>query len=85
MILVTQLYIEVLLWILPKMYLRKKALKESQEKFAKAFENKFIGMLILDEEEIVIEANTTVCNVLNVSKEDLINKKIMDSGSCFSK
>ena len=40
-------------------------------------------MLILDEEEIVIEANATVCNILNVSKEDLINKKIMDSGIVF--
>ena len=66
-----------------KNVLAEEALKESQEKFAKAFENKFIGMLILDEEEIVIEANTTVCNVLNVSKEDLINKKIMDSGVVF--
>lgn len=60
-----------------KSVLAEKALKESQEKFVKAFENKFIGMLILDEEEIVIEANATVCNILNVSKEDLINKKIM--------
>ncbi|WP_198033526.1 PAS domain S-box protein [Maribacter sp. 1_2014MBL_MicDiv] len=66
-----------------KSVLAEKALKESQEKFVKAFENKFIGMLILDEEEIVIEANTTVCNILNVSKEDLINKKIMDSGIVF--
>ncbi|MEO9480577.1 MAG: PAS domain S-box protein [Maribacter dokdonensis] len=66
-----------------KNVLAEEALKESQEKFAKAFENKFIGMLILDEEEIVIEANTTVCNILNVSKEDLINKKIMDSGVVF--
>jgi len=66
-----------------KSVLAEKALKESQEKFVKAFENKFIGMLILDEEEIVIEANATVCNILNVSKEDLINKKIMDSGIVF--
>ncbi|MEP2056541.1 MAG: PAS domain S-box protein [Maribacter litoralis] len=66
-----------------KTVLAEEALKESQEKFAKAFENKFVGMLILDESEIVIEANATVCNILNVSKEKLINKKIMESGVVF--
>ncbi|VXB48122.1 PAS domain S-box protein [Maribacter litoralis] len=66
-----------------KTVLAEEALKESQEKFAKAFENKFVGMLILDESEIVIEANATVCSILNVSKEQLINKKIMESGVVF--
>ncbi|SIQ02959.1 PAS domain S-box protein [Maribacter ulvicola] len=55
------------------------ALKESQEKFSKAFDNKFVGMLIIDENDKVIEANTTVSNLLDVKKEDLIGTKIMDS------
>ncbi|APQ17300.1 PAS domain S-box protein [Maribacter hydrothermalis] len=63
-----------------KSVIAEKALKESEEKFAKAFETNYVGMLLMDTEQIIIEANETVCTLLNTSKKELIGKKIMDTG-----
>jgi len=66
-----------------KNVLAEEALKESREKFVKAFENKFVGMLIVNEQEIVVEVNMTVCKLLNTTKEKLIGSKIMESDILF--
>tara|TARA_R110002051_G_scaffold171982_2_gene242409 strand:+ start:14757 stop:19334 length:4578 start_codon:yes stop_codon:yes gene_type:complete len=63
-----------------KSVLAEEALKESEEKFAKAFETNYVGMLLMDTEQNIIEANETVYTLLNTSKEELIGKKIIESG-----
>ncbi|WP_167333084.1 PAS domain S-box protein [Maribacter forsetii] len=62
-----------------KNILSELALKESQEKFSKAFQTNLMGMLILDEQRHVIEANEMVYNILETSKEKLIGKKVIES------
>jgi len=55
------------------------ALKESQEKFSKAFQTNLMGMLILDGKRRVIEANEMAYTILETSKKKLIGKTVMDS------
>ncbi|MEH6620282.1 ATP-binding protein [Maribacter arcticus] len=54
-------------------------LKESQEKFTKAFQTNLMGMIMLDSERKVIEANDVVYKLLEVTREGLIGKTIMES------
>ncbi|MDP5061606.1 MAG: PAS domain-containing sensor histidine kinase, partial [Maribacter sp.] len=63
-----------------KSVLAEEALKESQQKFAKAFETNLMGMLILDEKRRVIEANEVVYSILNTSKKNLLGKTVIESG-----
>ena len=63
-----------------KSVLAEEALKESQEKFSKAFETNLIGMLMLDGDRKVIEANEMVYTILNTTKKELIGKTMLESG-----
>ncbi len=60
--------------------LAEEALRESQEKFAKAFETNLMGMIMLDDLRRVIEANETVCTITGVAREELLGKTILESG-----
>ncbi|WP_299318220.1 PAS domain S-box protein [uncultured Maribacter sp.] len=62
-----------------KNVLAEEALKESQEKFSKAFQTNLMGMLILDEQRQVIDANETAYSILETSKKKLIGKIILES------
>lgn len=66
-----------------KNVLSELALKESQEKFSKAFQTNLMGMLILDEQRQVIDANKMVYNILETSKERLLGKTILESKEIF--
>ncbi|WP_405411645.1 PAS domain S-box protein [Maribacter sp. Asnod1-A12] len=59
--------------------LAEQALKESQEKFTKAFETNLMGMIILDDQRRVIEANKMVYSLLKTTKKKLIGKTILES------
>ncbi|WP_324024784.1 PAS domain S-box protein [Maribacter sp. BPC-D8] len=62
-----------------KNVLAEEALKESQEKFSKAFQTNLMGMLILDEQRKVIDANETAYTILESTKKRLIGKTILES------
>lgn len=63
-----------------KNILAEEALRETKEKFAKAFETNLMGMVILDDQRRVIEANKTVYNLLSTTREALIGKTVLESG-----
>tara|TARA_R110002074_G_scaffold375113_3_gene551673 strand:+ start:14307 stop:17771 length:3465 start_codon:yes stop_codon:yes gene_type:complete len=60
--------------------LAEEALRESQEKFSKAFQNNLMGMIMLNEERKVIEVNRTVCTITGLTREELLGKTILESG-----
>ena len=66
-----------------KNVLSELALKESQEKFSKAFQTNLMGMLILDEERRVVDANEMVYAILNTTKKKLLGKTVIDSKEIF--
>ncbi|WP_424003924.1 PAS domain S-box protein [Maribacter sp. IgM3_T14_3] len=59
------------------------ALKESQEKFSKAFHTNLMGMLILDKQRRVIDANEMVYSILETSKKKLLGKTVLESQEIF--
>lgn len=61
--------------------LAEEALKESREKFEKAFQNNLMGLLIIDSDRKVLEANSTVLTFFNLKKNDLIGKTVLESGA----
>ncbi|KKO04987.1 hypothetical protein LCGC14_0078060 [marine sediment metagenome] len=63
-----------------KSILAEEALIESQEKFLKAFQTNLIGMIMIDNERKVIEANETAYTLLNTNREELIGKIILETG-----
>ena len=63
-----------------KNILAEEALRETKEKFAKAFETNLMGMIMLDDQKRVIEANKTVFSILGTAREALIGKTVFDSG-----
>lgn len=62
-----------------KNVLAEEALKESQEKFSKAFQTNLMGMLILDEQRRVIDANEMVYAILDTTKKRLLGKTVIES------
>ncbi|WP_405400195.1 PAS domain S-box protein [Maribacter sp. Asnod2-G09] len=66
-----------------KNVLAEEALKESQEKFSKAFQTNLMGMLILDEQRHVIDANKTAYTILETTSKKLIGKTILESKEVF--
>ncbi|MDO6471647.1 PAS domain S-box protein [Maribacter sp. 1_MG-2023] len=66
-----------------KNVLAEEALKESQEKFSKAFQTNLMGMLILDEQRQVIDANETAYSILETTSKKLIGKTILESKEVF--
>lgn len=62
-----------------KSVLAEEALKESQEKFSKAFQTNLIGMLMLDTSRRVIEANEMAYTILNTTKSKLIGKTMLEN------
>ena len=63
-----------------KNILAEEALRETKEKFAKAFETNLMGIIMLDDQRRVIEANKTVYAILGTTRKALIGKTILDSG-----
>ncbi|SNR60765.1 PAS domain S-box-containing protein [Maribacter sedimenticola] len=61
--------------------LAERALKESQEKFEKAFQTNLMGMLIIDSNRRVLEVNSTVLTLFHLNKNDLLGKTILESGA----
>ncbi|CAH8286500.1 PAS domain S-box-containing protein [Mariniflexile fucanivorans] len=62
---------------------RKKAeiaIKESEEKFSKAFESKVIGKAILNNEKRIIEINEALTNILGYKREDMLGKTAEEIG-----
>lgn len=57
----------------------EEALRESQEKFSKAFDTNLMGMIILDKNRNVIEANNTVYSLLGITREGLLGKPVLES------
>jgi PAS domain S-box-containing protein len=55
-------------------------LKESQEKFSKAFQTNLVGMLIVDRERTVLEVNNTFSELLNIPRENLLGNRVSESG-----
>ena len=66
-----------------KNVLAEEALKESQEKFSKAFQTNLMGMLILGEQRQVIDANKTAYTILETTSKKLIGKTILESKEVF--
>jgi len=62
-----------------KSVLAEEALRENKEKFTKAFQTNLMGMIMLDSERKVIEANDVVYKLLGVTREGLIGNTIMES------
>ena len=50
----------------------EKALKESEEKFSKAFESNLIGKAILDKEKKIIEVNEALANMVGFKRENML-------------
>ena len=59
----------------------EKALRETQEKFSKAFYTNLIGMFILDKDKKIVEVNSRACTILNSTRENLLDRTIMESGT----
>ncbi|MBQ4913362.1 PAS domain S-box protein [Maribacter sp. MMG018] len=59
----------------------EKALRETQEKFSKAFYTNLIGMFILDKGRKIVEVNSRACTILNSTRETLLGHTIMESGT----
>lgn len=59
------------------------ALKDSQEKFSKAFQTNLTGMLILDEDRRVVEANEMAYFILNTTNKKLLGKTVLESKEIF--
>ena len=55
-------------------------LKESEEKFLKAFQTNMVGMLIVNKERTVLEVNHTFSELLNIPRENLLGNKVSESG-----
>ncbi|WP_282116967.1 PAS domain S-box protein [Cellulophaga baltica] len=55
----------------------KEELKESQEKFYKSFHSNLVGKVIVDADRIILEANDTVANLLETTRENLIGKSLL--------
>jgi PAS domain S-box-containing protein len=64
-----------------KNFLAEESLKETREKFTKAFQTNLMGMLMLDEERKVSEANKTAYSILNTTEKKLLGKTVLESGS----
>tara|TARA_R110002051_G_scaffold81617_1_gene145700 strand:- start:36796 stop:40296 length:3501 start_codon:yes stop_codon:yes gene_type:complete len=56
------------------------ALKENEEKFAKAFESKVIGKAILNKEKKIIEINEALTNMVGFEKENMLGKTTDEIG-----
>tara|TARA_R110000868_G_scaffold68720_1_gene203195 strand:+ start:27687 stop:30029 length:2343 start_codon:yes stop_codon:yes gene_type:complete len=52
---------------------------ESQEKFYKSFHSNIIGKVIVDEQRNILEANDSIANTLETTRENLIGKKLIDA------
>ncbi|WP_052958708.1 PAS domain S-box protein [Maribacter thermophilus] len=57
----------------------EKALRETQEKFSKAFYTNLIGMFILDKDKKIVELNSRACAILNSTRENLLGSTILES------
>jgi len=58
----------------------EKALKESEEKFSKAFESNLIGKAILDKEKKIIEVNEALANMVGFKRENMLGNTAEEIG-----
>ncbi|GGG43895.1 hypothetical protein GCM10010976_14350 [Bizionia arctica] len=56
------------------------ALKESEEKFSKAFESNVIGTAILNKEKKIIEINEVLTNIVGFKRENMLGKTAEEIG-----
>ncbi|MCX7550897.1 PAS domain-containing hybrid sensor histidine kinase/response regulator [Xanthomarina sp. F2636L] len=62
---------------------RKKAeitIKESEEKFSKAFKSNVIGKAILNKEKKIIEVNEALANIVGIKRENMLEKTAEEMG-----
>ena len=55
-------------------------IKESEEKFSKAFESKVIGIAILNKEKKIIEINEAFTNIVEFKRENMLGKTAEEIG-----
>ena len=56
----------------------EKKLKESEERFRRTFEDSLIGMFLAESDGTIIKVNHALCRFLGYSKEELIQKNLLD-------
>ncbi len=54
------------------------ALRESEERFRRVFEESPIGISLMDEDLRIIEANNAFCQMLGYTEEELIGATLVD-------
>ncbi|MFD0834359.1 PAS domain S-box protein [Mariniflexile aquimaris] len=55
-------------------------LKQSEEKFSKAFESNVIGKAILNKEKTIIEVNDALANIVGFKRENMLGKTAVEIG-----
>ena len=55
-------------------------LKESEEKFSKAFDSNVIGKAILNKEKTIIEVNEALANIVGFKRENMLGKTAVEIG-----
>ncbi|WP_055442586.1 PAS domain S-box protein [Lacinutrix himadriensis] len=58
----------------------EKALKENEEKFAKAFSSNVIGKAILNKAKKIVEVNETLANIVGFKREDMLGCTVEEIG-----
>lgn len=58
----------------------EKELKESEEKFSKAFETNVIGKAVLNKEKRIIEVNAALANIVGFKRENMLGKTAFEIG-----
>ncbi len=52
------------------------SISDSEERFRSVFENQLVGILVIDEEHVIIEVNQAFCRMMQAKKGDLLNQSI---------
>ena len=58
----------------------QQAVKDSEEKFSKAFHSNLIGMILVNSDRRIIEVNNTVVTILKTTRDYLIGKTVIEAG-----
>lgn len=57
---------------------QQKILQRSEEKYRSIIENMYLGLLQVDNDEIILDVNNSMCEMLGYTKEELIGKRTLD-------
>ena len=66
----------VLLWDITERRKAQKKLKESEQKYRGLFEYATDGIFVLDARGNILDVNTKMCNLLDFTKDDFLNKNL---------